>query len=613
MKNTQSILELLLSQQNSNDSNIIKILESDISTIVTDKNQFFETVSKNDNLIPETFSATPNIKKNILDKDIYTFTKKVLDYTYLKLAFSKNITDTLDVFKHLTELLGKIDFLISIMFSVIYDNKLWIDYGYNSLDRFLDNLPSVYRISRQTFINIALAGKMIRYFGTNNNIEKKLGLELTPKLFFRNYSKIKLLYRIHYIWKLDITNEIMINFRDMTYRAFNHFVEEYRKRNNNLIKNKYYHRSFLAKQNKELRQFLYSRPFQINNLSGLDLEIYKEIRLGHIVEYINSSNSVFVNSIIKYLNDIYKKDSNNIYNDTFSASEIFYDGQLDTPLCNVDWAEYVPDNLKLTIENITAINLDLNPNELRETIIKKLKNKTEIILTQATLIYLIEHNTRIHSSICDYFIKYKIERQYTLEMDFAIIVLDLKLSRYKWLKRIGNSLPYLKRLKCTINFTGNLLEKLSYLKTAFDYHNENQALITDAFIILSAKRFRKFAYDKNDDLSNDLISIRDYHKAEPIINKVKTSKTTGSEITIISLQSNKQIKIINEINSIIQNRDTNLMKNYPDINWDSVFGDEIKRQALYESTHEEYKHLGIPGLFLAKRKLSDILGLNGVL
>ena len=609
MKNAQFVLELLFAHQNDNDPVKRKIQKLDISTVYTDNITAIDHNRRNENETLRLSTSTSDNIDNILEEEISVFITKVLDDTKLKLAFSEHITDVLYIFKHLTELHGKIDFVIAIMFSVIYEDKLWIQYGYNSLDSFLNNLPSTHRITRQTFINTALAGKMIRYFGFCDEL-KKFGSEfkLTPKLFYRNYSKIKLLYRIYKVWKLEITNEIMLNFRDMNYRTFNNFVNKYKNQNINNIKKRYYHKSFLAKHSTELKRFLNCRPFKINNLTGWEYEIYKRIRLGYIVECVNSTNPKLVDSVIKYLEDKYKKDYDLIHKDTFSSSEIFYDCQPDTTICDVDWAEFVPDNLHLTIEHITYINFDLNPGELRNSIINKTKNKIELTLAQAALIYFIEHNKKLHSSIANYFIIHKIERQFTLEVDFAIFVLDIKLSRYKWLKRIGNSMPYLKQLKSVIDFTGDLLDKLSYLKTAFDYHEGNQALITDAFVMLSAKRFRKFAYDKNDDLSDELINRSDYQKAKLIINKKNISMITYSPVTIIFLQSEKQRKWLEEINEILNTKNIILMKNIPDIDWDSEFSTEIKKQKIIDRINEKNKHIGLQRLFVSEKEILDELG-----
>ena len=531
--------------------------------------------------------------------------KRVLDYSYSELAFSDSISDVLKAFKQLSLLIGKIDFVFAILFSVMYEEKVWIRYGFNSLDSLLNCLPNVYRISRQTFINFSMAGKMIRYFSISPQIIISDTIHcFTLSLFHRNYSKLKFLYRIHYIWKLDITYEIMLNFRDMTYREFNNFVKEYKKINKNKINERYHRKSFLSKQEKELNYFLNGRPFIVDKLIGLEFEIYKEVRLGHIVGCIYSSNLEFINSVIKYLQDINRKHNVHILNlnhdyrlkTYFRSKEIFYEDQSDKPLCDVDWADFGPDDFKLTVQNIENIVADLNPLELKKAVIDKFQNKTELILAQASLIYLIEHNTELHSSIYDYYIKHNITRQFTLEKDFAIKILDLKLSRYKWLKRIGNSIPYLKQLKCVVNFTGNFLDKLSNLKTVFFYHTENPKLITDAFVIASAKRFRKFAYDRND-LLDDLITRTDYRKAKPILKEVRNCQREKMPITVITLQSEQQINLLNDINLGIKTKDRDIIKKYPEINWESILNLNPILDTRLEDKYKELSHLGLADLF----------------
>jgi hypothetical protein len=595
MKNAESILEQLLKTEYNNATQIRKISEFDLSTINTNN-----SISENNRLLLE-------ITESIVDDNISSLINKILDYSSLKLAFSDVISDVLIVFKNVTELIGKIEFIFAILFSVIYDEKRWINYGFPSLDSFLDSLPNVYRISRQTFINIAISGKMIRFFGCWSFVKDSFGnsFKLTPLLFHRNYSKLKFLYRIQFIWKLDITYEIMINFRDMTYRDFSVFVKNYKELNKHRIIIRIRRKSFLSKENLNFYKFSHSRPFKVNTLEKLELEIYKEIRLGRLVRYIYSTNSIFIDSVINYLHEIYNKEYKHIHNlDNdykypiyFSSTEIFYEGQPEIPLCDVDWANYVPDNLSLTVENIGNIAIDLMPNELRKVIIDKLQNKVELTLVQAYLIYLIEHNTKLHFTIYDYFKKYNIPHQYTLEQDFATNILNLKLSRYKWLKRIGNSIPYLNQLNNVFDFTGNFLDKLSYLKTAFDNHKEEHQLITEAFIMSSTKRFRKFACDKNDKLSHDLINRSDYQKAKPILNEVRICQRGRLPITVITLQSQKQIELLDDINLAIKTKEKNIIKDYPEINWASILNIKEIFDTSYDDKLNELKHLGLAALF----------------
>jgi len=590
MKNAIQVLELL-ANQHSRDTQIIKIQESDILSECTDDSS-------------KTHKLTSKNKKSIVidNEDIRLIIKKVFDDSYLKSALSENFSDVLEVFNQITELIGEIDFVFAVLFNCIYEDKLWESYGYNSLESFLNDLPSGYRISRQTFITTANAGRVIQYLRKSIKGSSEDSYYLTPKLLYRNYSKIKFLYRIKYVWGLEITYDILVNFRDMKFRDFNNFVNEYKELHKYQIKQRYHRKSFLTKESKDENYFLRGRPFSIDKLTDLDLEIYKKVRLGYIVEYIYSTNPVFIDSVIKYLQEAYNDDY--VKEWSYFELKISLEGQQDTILCGVDLVNYVPDNLGLTVENITENYLNLSPNNLRKAFIEKYKNKTELILAQASLIYIIEHNEKLHSSIVAYFKKNKIECQSdNLEIDFAINVLDLTLSYYKWLKRLGNSIPYIRMLRNVDDFTGSFLEKLSYLRTAFNCHSENPQLITDAFIILSAKRFRKFASDKNDDLSHELINRCDYQKAKSLIIKLNVCKSSGRAITAITLKSEKQKKCLYDINQIIEKKDIKLMKNYPEIDWDSEFHAIIERETIREAIREKYqnkyKHKGIEGFVTA--------------
>ena len=601
MKSTNAILDLLFSKHQNNNvqEGILEI--PGISTERSDNNFGFETNENIDTaIISDSTSTITENKENIFDEEIKIVIQRVLDYTHSKYIHSDNISDFLIIFKHTKELIGKLDFLCSILFYNINEEKLYKKWGFKSIEKFLDSLPSLYRVSRQTFYNMTLVGKMICYFSIWHN-DSILEFKLTPKLFHCNYSKIKLLYRIHYIYKLDITNEIMVKFRDLSYRDFEIFANAYMELNATR-KKRYYHKRFLSKQNKELLHFLRARPVNPPTLDGVCLEIYNEAKLGHEVDYISSANPIFIDSVLKYLKDAYNIEEDNKNQNTYSSSKIFYEGKEEISLDKTDWADFIPDDLNLTIRNISDIVIDLKPHELREAIIKNRENKIELVLAQASLIYLIEHNIKIHESICEFFKKNNIECNSTLEMDFATKILDFNKSYYKWLKRIGHSIPYLKQLTSIVILSdGDFLDKLSYLKTAFHYHGESSKLITEAFFSLSSKNFRKFACNRNDNLSSNLINNHIYQKVKNTIFRVNLKMDSGKPFTVITLKSEMQKELLSDINQAVDTKDRGFMKCYPDIKWDSALP---ICKVIEEKQKEEERILDL--LFSLKKYPSDM-------
>ena len=542
-------------------------------------------ISVIDDSVYQNVSEPSLINDTIIDGDMDLFFKSILNQAQANLALSENINDVANIFKQAEELIGKADFVIAIMISYIREEKLWKRYNYNSIDDFLKDLPSVCKVSRQTFNNAAQAGDIIRYLSSLHPeaIVQGLNFSLTPALLYRNYSKLKFLYRIFYIWNIRITNEVMINFRDMTYRNFESFIKEYEaqnqeeiSRNGKKIKESSQEKSKSHKNKKE--------EAVVPELTEAKAKIYREIRLGHSIGYLFTSNSEFTESVVRFLLDARKHKYEEIWKYSRSPSELFMKDNPDLCLNDLNWAEFFPGDLRSTTETLTnLISIDLAPHDIKNALAKSFKTKAELTLAQAFLIFRMENDSKLHASVKKYLYEHKITHQFNTVMDFAINVLDIEVSKYKWLKRIGESIPLLIKLKGKVHLTSDgFLEKLSYLKTAIQRHPLNHELVIEALNNVSAKRFREFARNKQDTLLNDPISIKDYLKAKPFIDELLLYQADGKSISIIGLLGeDEQIKL-NNINRALEEDYERIMKLYPGIAWDSIF--EVKPTVEIETS-----------------------------
>jgi len=152
--------------------------------------------------IPET--SVPTMDSDVFNNED-TLVKTILDQAQAQLALSENIEDVAYVFKQLEERIGKEEFVIAIMISYICEERFWKRYGYSSMKKFLDDLPDVCKVSRQTFYNAAQAGEVIRYLSRPScpeNLRQKL--DLTPAFFYQNYSKLKFLYKMFHEWNMPL-------------------------------------------------------------------------------------------------------------------------------------------------------------------------------------------------------------------------------------------------------------------------------------------------------------------------------------------------------------------------------------------------------------------------
>ena len=521
-------------------------------------------------IVPDALALIPD-DDAIIDGNLDRFFKTFLEKAQVRLAVSKNIQDVVDVFKQLDERIGKAEFVIAVMIGFIKSNELWKRYGYSSMNKFLDDLPSVCRVSRQTFTIAAQIGELIAFISRTGDC---YNLNITPSSLHRNYSKVKFLYRMYFVWRIPPDAEVFANFRDMTYRDFEAFMKDYEVKHQDLIsrwgekKRKPSKKTAQANQPKPLKP----QPDEIPDITREETEICQEIRLGHVISFLSSSNPASAESVVQFLKDARQRAYDRVWGGYRLPSEIYL-GNQDVPVSEMDWADIVPESLYHTVVGLHhLLHDDLAPHDIKNAFVKSFRTRAELTLAQAYLMYRMENDPKLKESLLQYLAQYGIGVQSENPvMDFALNVLGVEESRYKWLKRMGNSLPYLVKLKGRVSFTSEgFLEKLSYLKTAIETHVNDLELVVDALNTVSAKRFRKFASNKYDDLS-DPITLEDYRRAKPFIERLRSYQAEGKSMSIIGLLSKDEQGWIDNINQAMQVGYERMRDFYPGVIWDSNF------------------------------------------
>ena len=520
------------------------------------------------------------------------FVNTILDQALAKLALSKDINDVVEAFKAIDERLMKAEFVMAVMISHIQDERLWQRFGYSSLSKFLDDLPDVCKVSRQVFTNAANAGKVIRHL-SSLLVEPTLQPEfkLTHAVFYRNFTKLQFLYRMMFVWRMPLTNEVLVNFRDMTYRNFESFMNEYEVKNRAVI-------ARIGKLSQKLLQEAAQKPNQkpsqeaaqtkrpkpqpagVPEINDTEAAICRELRLGRGIGYLASSDPLCAESVRKYLH----AERIRLYNETWrgfcALSEIRYNDQPDICLSEMDWAELLPGTLSGSVARLTGLlETGLAPREVKDAFAETFKTRTELTLAQAHIIYRMENDPDLFQSVKDYLLRHLVEnRNKSPVMSFASHVFGIEEPRFKMLKRIGSGLSDLADMcrdpdiKGKVRYTAEgFLEKLSYLATAKKNHAPNYRLIADALNTVSAKRFRKFANNRGDDLTDEPITLKDYQAAKPFIDKLQVYQAAGKSISIIGLQLENEQVWLDSINRAMEIGEKQLKKFYPDIVWDPQF------------------------------------------
>jgi hypothetical protein len=584
-----ALLEHLSSKEEKGYTEAGQTPESSVST--TDGTSTNE-VSMHDGKIAPEANALKADDDAIVDGNINGFIKTVLDQAQVQLALSENIQDVANVFKQVEVLIGKAEFVLAMMISTMCRDRLYKTYGYASISKFIDDLPSVCRVSRQTFSNAAQVGFFISLLpaihiyspadpslypyspGNDAEIEKYSHFiskhKFTPELLYGNYSKIKFLPRMLYDWHLPMTEEVFVNFRDMTYREFEAFLKEYRA-NYNAAWN--FHDEPLQKKVRANQPK--PQPTIIPDLTKEETEICRGIHLGRSIGLLFSSDRACVESVARFLIDARQR-RQQAYDaqwgrNRYTLSEFFpVEGR--PPLSEIDWATMHPGDLFSTKCALASfVEFNLPPREIKKAFEMHFKTKTELTIAQAYSINRMQNDPKLHGSLLQYLIQNAVERQNKNPvMDFVLNVFGIEESRYKWLKRLGANLPYLAKLKGRVSFTSEkFLEKLSYLGTAIQNHADNLGLVVDALNTVSAKRFRKFARDKHDDLSSDPITLNDYRRAKPFIDQLHSYLAEKKPISVVWLASKEEQQKIDDINEALEFGNSNMRRFYPGIIWDS--------------------------------------------
>jgi hypothetical protein len=511
----------------------------------------------------------------IIDGNMERFINTVLDKSVAELLLSKSIEDVAIAFRQIEDRIGKMEFVIAILISVIREEKLWKRFGYSSMNKFLDDLPDVCKMSRQSFTDAAQAGQVIRLLTAplREGIFR-VDFPLDYAFFYRNYAKVKFLYRIVFVWHLRLTNEILLNFRDMTYREFEGYMKRFEEQNRAEI-DRYAPRSGKQKQKFKMADLPKPQKQQVPELSVQEREICREVWLGHSVCFVFTSNPACAESVLQFLQNETRREYEKLNRKYRPTPYVFFMDDPDTrPGMNGEELTDDQNTLRFGWE-LSWFTEEISPQAIKDALAERFKTKTELTLAQADLLYRLDHDSALFGLLKNYLEQLNI-REFNPVMDFAINVLDIEVSRFKWLRRMGENLRHLARLKGRVRFTSDgFLEKLSYLGTAIQSHFTDLELVVDALNTVSAKRFREFAKNGFDNLSSDPVTLKDYLKAKPFFEKLRLYQSQGKPVTVIGLRSEREQGWLESINRAMEIGEEQLKKFYPDIVWDSGFQVEV--------------------------------------
>jgi hypothetical protein len=507
---------------------------------------------------------------DIVAGDMEGWLKLNFDEAFNTLALSKSLEDIARAFKIAEERIGKNEFVTAILLYRIYKCSLWENLGYVSLSDFLRDLPDECKVSRQSFLTSVHIGQVLSKPMCFDHVRLVDNFPVTPALFHQNYSKIPLLWILTEKLEMSPTLEIMSHFRDDTVRDFHNFVNGVKAQKRQELEDRKRQRGFTP-HSPELKKPSSSKTknaFIIPVLTGLERQVYDEICRGHHVGFIICPNSDCVASIRQYVVNRRKQEYEDLNRKLLDPDRLYFTnpapGSEDTPLSEMDWSNLAKGDLLYSVLALTDALGKMSPKAIREVLTNRFRTKTEIRLAEAFIIHRFKAEKNLQENL-------KAEG-YADTLDFAVKELNISESCFKWLNRLGQNLILLRQLDGRIHIASEgFLEKLSYLGTAIKNHKDDLSLVVDALNTQSARRFRNFAKNPVDDLSEDPLTKKDYLAAKPYLSKLSEYLSGGKPVHIIGLKSKWELEWLEKINTVIAQGEMRLKAFYPEIVWSPEF------------------------------------------
>jgi hypothetical protein len=487
----------------------------------------------------------------------------VLNEACNRLLHSKSLADIVEVFKYAVRETGRAEIITARLLFYICDLvKEDKDYlpkrGYNSLSEFIDDLKGSGINNRTGFYNSVKAGQILSHPGLFSF--SVAGTKITERVLYSNFSKIKYLFPIRrkIEWREEpfTYEDVMDHFLHDTCREFKKYMKGVQVRMDEV--DIYRTKKAAAKQKKANKTKSDDRALQvIQPMNDKLMEIYHEIRKGHIVIFVPNINQEFLEAAKICIENRLKKRQDELNsrmeNSSISISPTAFFkrlGELETLFLGT----------MVIGGHYSAPIFYSSPNTIKNIIRDNFKRKTDYELAKAFLINRLHCEPNLKEGLTRYSV--------TSVKDFAYNVLDIDESQYKRLKKIGANLKFIENFQGEIDLTvPGFLEKIYFLDKAITNHKNDRDLIIRNLAHLSAKQFREFARNSSYCPDNEPIVRRDYNKALLRYREYETLLEKHESVAIIGFYSQRQVASFNGIISTLETGRENFERWYPEIPW----------------------------------------------
>ena len=483
---------------------------------------------------------------------ITSFFGASFDEVFANLLKAKTLEEFSDVFLEAEVRIGKVEFVNAILLYWIKTEKLYIRFGYTSVESFLHDLPATCNMTRQTFYNYVAAGFILGQANYFFGIE---AYKITPDIFHRNFSKLPILYgafKHHYYQSFD---ELMLHFRDDTHIDFKTYVQRQKK---TVLEQKVPR----IKRNVKAKKPAMKKKTPIK-LNSIEQDLYDEVAKGREIQFLPDANEEFVLALKRHLLEKRKE--------YFEKADIGKAGFTRLTTMNMpvygdkSFFTYLPDlgkgDLLMSIVRLREVTEKITLDCIHKVLGSNLRKKDEMNFAQAYLLQKLNSDESLKEALRS--------RGFPSVKAFALDCLSLSQSNYKRLSKIGNNLDYLNLFDGKLDLSApGLGEKVYFLDMAVKNHQNDLSLVVDYFNHLPSKEFRQFARDQKFSPSRDLlVDRRVCNKVKAYYDKYQSLLFSSKSVDFIGIRNSYEADVIERVLDIARRGEKLFKREYPNIPW----------------------------------------------
>jgi len=436
-----------------------------------------------------------------------------LDRMLSVLICTRNLKEVVRAFALIEERLGKAKFVFAVVLYVIKKEGLYKKWGFDSIEEFVDALPSQLRFSRQSFYNGVHSGQvLVEHFGF---LEYGLtgAAQVDLSFLYNNYAKLAVMWKAIYVKRIPLSQELYAHFLGDTLAEFSDLVSGRKTKK--------------AVSERKPRQS--SRPQIV--LAAKKRRICDAVAKGRQVAFILDRDAAFCTDIAfrfkarREANEAFERDHANGI-EVFTGSDV---GAL--------WPGHLKESILALSQAIPTLSVDA----IKEIFAQQFRTMTDLRLAQAYLVYRLKHADVLREQLSSFGV--------TCALDFAKQYFGIDEPTFKWLARLGQNLvDFTPLLGKDIDFSfAGALDKLSILHVAMAKHIGKGPEVIELFKTLSVAKFRRYARDPEYIPQNEEepITIRTLRNAEALLLKYDGIVAAGHLVEVLEFKTKSEVDIFN--------------------------------------------------------------------